>query len=353
MVYLINANIFSGIFLCISLAQIVWCSKNESTIYKELILKNCLPIEAFNLNSTHNFDINDQEENVRSTFTLNSISKHIIMHPSERILSFYKLKLINLASGTSSFLEINVRNLNRKTCIRSNQSKRELDSHNKSKIKFLFADSILSYDFHNMWLDDDRNVSSRTHTVYFPENILVDSFICYVLVKSNLEIVVKNNNEAMFKLEKVNSGSSQLLLSADTNKNSQQLISPVLTLYLLKLARALDRERHDLYELNFRILNENSPSSILRIVVTDVNDNTPQFVQPVYKFDLVENDSHKLCFGIVQAYDRDLGVNSMVRYYILNDSLVTYRNVDHEGRGKQVYQIGNSIYSREIVFKAL
>ena len=82
----------------------------------------------------------------------------------------------------------------------------------------------------------------------------------------------------MFKLEKVNSGSSRLLFTANNaSKSSHQHVSPVLSLYLLKLARELDREMQDSFELSFTILDENSPSSVLKIVVTDVNDNAPRF----------------------------------------------------------------------------
>ena len=344
MIYLNNKKTYQGVCcLCICLMHTVlgFSQKTNSdlTIHREFTLKSCLPIEVFNLNSniTYNFDIDEQEEHIRGAFNLSS--KFIILYPNQKLLNFYKLKLHE--KDRTVFLEIKIHNMNKTICSHLNHNKRDIEEKNRSKIKFLFADSILSYDFHNMWLDDDKNASSLIHTIYFPENILVDSFICYVLVKSNLGIEVKNNNDEMFKLEKVNSGSSQLLLSADTNKNSQQHVSPVLSLYLLKLARSLDRERHEMYELNFKILNENTPSSILRIVVTDINDNSPIFLQSLFKFDVVENNAPNVCFGTVKAYDRDLGVNSRVKYFILNDSLITYRSIGHESGRKQVYQIGN------------
>ena len=172
----------------------------------------------------------------------------------------------------------------------------------------------------------------------------MDSFICYVLVKSNLEIEVRNNNGDMFRLERVNSGSSQLLLpskDAAGRNSQQQQVSPVLNLYSLKLARQLDREIRDVYELSFRILNENSPSSVLKIMVTDVNDNAPEFGQTIYKFEIVENNSRKSCIGVVQASDKDLGINSRIRYGIMNESLVAYRTIGHE-----VYQIGKNVFTK-------
>ena len=328
------------------LMQTLWCFASHATekaddfapktIYIELDLKTCSPIQVLKLKQTAHTTYS-LEKSDAGEFYISNASNSVVLNPDGLMLDFYKLKLFSErnSSRSETLLEVKINSKNKKVCTRETNNIAK-----KSKIKFLFADSILSYDFHNMWLDEE--VSSNVFTVNFAENILVDSFICYVLVKSNSEVDVNGNDEAMFRLEKVNSGSSQLLLSTDKTKQAQQqhYVAPVLNLYLLKLARALDRERMDAYELEFSILNENSASTVLKIAVTDVNDNAPVFNQTSYKFELSENNPRRLCFGTLSASDPDLGRNSLVKYAILNSSLITYRSVDEDGHGKQVYQIG-------------
>ncbi|CAL8376284.1 unnamed protein product, partial [Gadus morhua 'NCC'] len=81
---------------------------------------------------------------------------------------------------------------------------------------------------------------------------------------------------------------------------------------------ALDREQRDSYELTLRVRDGGDPArssqSILRVMITDVNDNSPRFEKSVYEADLAENSSPGAPILQLKAADADVGVNGQIEY---------------------------------------
>lgn len=81
---------------------------------------------------------------------------------------------------------------------------------------------------------------------------------------------------------------------------------------------ALDREQRDSYELTLRVRDGGDPprssQAILRVMITDVNDNNPRFEKSVYEADLPENSSPGAPILQLKAGDTDVGVNGQIEY---------------------------------------
>ncbi|XP_011849663.1 PREDICTED: protocadherin-7 [Mandrillus leucophaeus] len=129
----------------------------------------------------------------------------------------------------------------------------------------------------------------------------------------------------------------------DINDNTPTFPSPVLTLtveenrpvgtlYLLPTATDRDFGRNgieryellqepgqrDSYELTLRVRDGGDPprssQAILRVLITDVNDNSPRFEKSVYEADLAENSAPGTPILQLRAADLDVGVNGQIEY---------------------------------------
>ncbi|KFV70646.1 Protocadherin-7, partial [Dryobates pubescens] len=80
----------------------------------------------------------------------------------------------------------------------------------------------------------------------------------------------------------------------------------------------LDREQRDSYELSLRVRDGGEPArssqAILRVLITDVNDNSPRFEKSIYEADLAENSSPGTPILQLRATDLDVGVNGQIEY---------------------------------------
>ncbi|XP_029359512.1 protocadherin-7 [Echeneis naucrates] len=80
----------------------------------------------------------------------------------------------------------------------------------------------------------------------------------------------------------------------------------------------LDREQKDSYELILRVRDGGNPprssQALLRVSITDVNDNSPQFERSTYEAEMAENAPPGTPVLQVRASDRDIGVNGQVEY---------------------------------------
>ncbi|NXV95211.1 PCD23 protein, partial [Calonectris borealis] len=129
---------------------------------------------------------------------------------------------------------------------------------------------------------------------------------------------------------------------------------------LLTTAQLLDREIQEHYSLTVMALDDGSPAlsatQVLTIIVLDVNDETPIFLKQFYETAVRENQDPGEFVIVVEAVDRDTGLNSLLRYEILpgtdyekfkmnSDSgeLVTTASLDRETQ--EVFSIkGNSCH---------
>ncbi|XP_075131599.1 protocadherin gamma-B2-like [Leptodactylus fuscus] len=99
----------------------------------------------------------------------------------------------------------------------------------------------------------------------------------------------------------------------------------------LVLEKPLDRETQSLHELILTAMDGGKPmrsgTAVIRIIVTDVNDNFPVFTQSVYKVSVNENTPVNTTIVTVNSTDKDEGVNGQVTYSFSKTS----GNVHHTG----------------------
>ncbi|KAK3563810.1 hypothetical protein QTP86_000689, partial [Hemibagrus guttatus] len=83
---------------------------------------------------------------------------------------------------------------------------------------------------------------------------------------------------------------------------------------------SLDREQRDSYDLNIKVVDGGNPprysSALLRITITDTNDNVPKFERTHYEGELAENSPVGHSVLQVKANDADVGDNGMLTYTI-------------------------------------
>uniref|UniRef100_A0A672QAR5 FAT atypical cadherin 1 n=1 Tax=Sinocyclocheilus grahami TaxID=75366 RepID=A0A672QAR5_SINGR len=102
----------------------------------------------------------------------------------------------------------------------------------------------------------------------------------------------------------------------------------------LKVFEPLDRETTDHYTLNITVfdlgLPQKSSSHMLNVNILDVNDNSPEFLQHEFSVDVSEDTAMATDIIQLEAKDKDLGVNGVVRYLFLTK---TDKFVIHEETG--------------------
>ncbi|KAL4715527.1 hypothetical protein ACJJTC_009153 [Scirpophaga incertulas] len=91
----------------------------------------------------------------------------------------------------------------------------------------------------------------------------------------------------------------------------------------ISLLRTLDREHQDEYTLSLVAMDTGSPpltgSGTVKIVVQDINDNSPEFERQSYKVSVKENLSPGTFILHPKAVDKDIGNNAKIRYSLLGD----------------------------------
>uniref|UniRef100_A0A6I8R567 Cadherin domain-containing protein n=1 Tax=Xenopus tropicalis TaxID=8364 RepID=A0A6I8R567_XENTR len=86
----------------------------------------------------------------------------------------------------------------------------------------------------------------------------------------------------------------------------------------LILVKPLDRESQNIHELILTASDGGNPvrtgTALIRVIVTDANDNLPVFNQVVYKASISENTPINSTVLIVNATDKDEGLNAQITY---------------------------------------
>lgn len=92
----------------------------------------------------------------------------------------------------------------------------------------------------------------------------------------------------------------------------------------LQVYEPLDRETKDHYTLNITVYDlgipQKSSSRLLDVKILDTNDNVPQFLKDSYSVETSESTAIGTEIIRVEAKDKDLGDNGLVRYSILADT---------------------------------
>ncbi|XP_048398984.2 protocadherin-10-like [Stegostoma tigrinum] len=92
--------------------------------------------------------------------------------------------------------------------------------------------------------------------------------------------------------------------------------------YNFVVSDSLNREISPSYNVSISARDAGSPSlstnKIIHISISDINDNAPQFTQPLYNVFLMENNAPGASIFAVTALDPDLGKNSEISYFLLD-----------------------------------
>ena len=95
-------------------------------------------------------------------------------------------------------------------------------------------------------------------------------------------------------------------------------------IYLVVVERPLDREEKPVYDLLVEATDAGTPPlravRTFRLIVTDVNDNAPKFLQELYEAHLLEASEPGTSVLRVTATDVDDGVNSVIKYSLMNST---------------------------------
>ncbi|XP_028975081.2 protocadherin alpha-8 isoform X26 [Esox lucius] len=94
-------------------------------------------------------------------------------------------------------------------------------------------------------------------------------------------------------------------------------------LYSVVTKSSLDREKQSEYDITIVAKDAGQPSlssvKTIRVVVSDVNDNSPEFSQSPYTFYVTENNDPGASVFSVTASDSDINDNAVISYHILRD----------------------------------
>ncbi|XP_044060691.1 protocadherin alpha-8-like [Siniperca chuatsi] len=109
------------------------------------------------------------------------------------------------------------------------------------------------------------------------------------------------------------------------NENVPFTLSPSTqdNMYSIVTKSPLDREKQSIYDVTIVAKDAGVPSlsseKSISIVVSDVNDNSPEFSANPYTYYVTENNSPGASLFSVRASDRDDGDNSRILYHIFRD----------------------------------
>uniref|UniRef100_A0A671U781 Protocadherin 2 alpha a 15 n=1 Tax=Sparus aurata TaxID=8175 RepID=A0A671U781_SPAAU len=119
------------------------------------------------------------------------------------------------------------------------------------------------------------------------------------------------------------------------------ILSPSLQdkMYSLVTKSPLDREKQSHYELTITAKDAGQPplssEKTISIVVSDVNDNSPEFSLSPYTFYVTEANEPGTSVFSVKAFDRDENDNALISYHILRDrreenKLASFLNINSD-----------------------
>ncbi|XP_034147851.1 protocadherin alpha-3-like [Esox lucius] len=110
-------------------------------------------------------------------------------------------------------------------------------------------------------------------------------------------------------------------------------------IYSVVTMSPLDREKYSEYNVTIAAKDAGQPSlssvKTIRVVVSDVNDNSPEFSLSPYTFYVTENNHPGASVFSVSASDRDMNENSLIAYHIMrnggdDNSWVSFLNINSE-----------------------
>ncbi|XP_061643429.1 protocadherin alpha-3-like [Phyllopteryx taeniolatus] len=134
-------------------------------------------------------------------------------------------------------------------------------------------------------------------------------------------------------------GSNGVVKVAIANKTPFQLDTNYQNYYSLIVNGPLDRETQSDYNITIVAIDEGAPplsgTSVIRVHVSDVNDNKPRFSEPLVNVYIKENSPPGALIHKVTAVDDDVHQNGRLTYSLLQSStdsipITTMLNIDSE-----------------------
>ncbi|XP_068613952.1 protocadherin alpha-8-like [Brachionichthys hirsutus] len=111
-------------------------------------------------------------------------------------------------------------------------------------------------------------------------------------------------------------------------------------MFALVTKSKLDREHKSVYDVTIIAKDGGEPNltseKTLRLVLTDVNDNSPEFALSKYNFYVTENNTPGISVFSLVASDRDEGENAVITYHIVRDKgsggnkATSFLNINHD-----------------------
>lgn len=171
-----------------------------------------------------------------------------------------------------------------------------------------------------------------------------------VLPKVKQELMIKirfiaeHQNETMVLPENQPPTALAILeLEGDSGSKSSSLsienkvpfaLSPQNGKYLLSTSKPLDHEMKSVYNISVVVQRTSADGTaigpfrrVIRVIVADVNDNAPNFLQSHYQLEVEENNQPEMSLLQISASDADSGYNGRVTYRLCNDTSTIF-NID-------------------------
>lgn len=139
---------------------------------------------------------------------------------------------------------------------------------------------------------------------------------------------ILENNDIDISLLTVSATDDDIGVNADlrysVSEEAQNLASIDALSGSLRLKIALDREQHS--QISFYVYATDSGdvpltgTATVNIIVKDANDNAPTYPDKISTFVVTENIAAPRVIGTVSAFDKDEGINSEVRHYLMTSN---------------------------------
>uniref|UniRef100_A0A8R1DPU5 Uncharacterized protein n=1 Tax=Caenorhabditis japonica TaxID=281687 RepID=A0A8R1DPU5_CAEJA len=120
-------------------------------------------------------------------------------------------------------------------------------------------------------------------------------------------------------------------------KNDNELLNIDETTGNITLARKLDREEHNIYTSIVIATDNGNPAKLaftnFTVIVEDANDNAPKCVNLISRVQIPEDLPHGAFVTCISALDLDSGLNSKLKYSVINETLlnIPFRIDHHSG----------------------
>ncbi|XP_048459395.1 protocadherin beta-15-like isoform X9 [Rhincodon typus] len=144
---------------------------------------------------------------------------------------------------------------------------------------------------------------------------------------------------ALFSAADKDSGRNGQVQCHVSNKLPFRIDSSLKNYYGLLVQHPLDRENCSNYDVTITCTDAGHPPltsrKIIRVEISDINDNPPRFSQHLYTANVKENNAIGASIFSITAFDPDVGLNTQLKYSILetrvlNASVATYISINSE-----------------------